>query len=421
MRYLFVLVISLPLLAQPTKLTLGEAEAFAVKNNPDVGIALLNAAVANQVTIETRSANLPTIFGSVTGVGSIPNTSLTAGALSNSSVYGRISAGVTVSQLISDFGRTANLTTTAKLRAEARDTLAKATRADILLQVDRAYFSALRAASVLTVAEQTVKARQLVVDQVTALAGVNLKSGLDVSFAQVNLSDAKLLLLGAENNRRSTFADLSVALGYRDQREFELEDAGEPSRFDADPQTFLNAAQQNRPEILAARTEFEAARKFILAESDLNRPTVSAIGTAGVAPAHEAALHGRYAAAGVNVNIPIFNGHLFSARKTEAELRSQAAEQSLHATENRVARDVQVAYLNATTAFQRIGVTTELLAQATQALDLAQARYDLGLSSIVELSQTQLNLTAAQIANAGAKYEYGLQRMVLDYQAGVPK
>ncbi|MCU1261383.1 MAG: outer rane efflux protein, partial [Bryobacterales bacterium] len=51
--------------------------------------------------------------------------------------------------------------------------------------------------------------------------------------------------------------------------------------------------------------------------------------------------------------------------------------------------------------------------------DLAKARYDLGLSSIVELSQAQLNKTSAEIASASAKFDYALQRAVLDFQTGV--
>jgi outer membrane protein len=112
---------------------------------------------------------------------------------------------------------------------------------------------------------------------------------------------------------------------------------------------------------------------------------------------------------------------LFSARRTEAELRAQAAEQNLRDLENRISRDVQVAWLNANTAYQRLGLTAQLLDQAKQALDLAQTRYDLGLSSIVELSQAQLNKTSAEIASASAKYEYDLQRAVLNYEVGALK
>ena len=60
----------------------------------------------------------------------------------------------------------------------------------------------------------------------------------------------------------------------------------------------------------------------------------------------------------------------------------------------------------------------ELLKQAQLALDLAQNRYDLGLGTIVELSQAQLSLTSAQIANANAIYDYQTQRVVVDYQTG---
>jgi outer membrane protein len=63
-------------------------------------------------------------------------------------------------------------------------------------------------------------------------------------------------------------------------------------------------------------------------------------------------------------------------------------------------------------------LTGQLLQQAQLALDLAQSRYDLGLGTIVELSQSQLSLTSAQIASASAKYDYQAQRSILAYQVG---
>ena len=79
---------------------------------------------------------------------------------------------------------------------------------------------------------------------------------------------------------------------------------------------------------------------------------------------------------------------------------------------------MRIAYLNALTASERLGLTNQLLSQAQLAMDLARGRYDLGLSSIVELSQAQLNLTSAQIATATARYDYQAQRAILDYQVG---
>jgi len=83
-----------------------------------------------------------------------------------------------------------------------------------------------------------------------------------------------------------------------------------------------------------------------------------------------------------------------------------------------VIRDVRVAYLNAQTAFERIDLTDQLSQQAQLSLDLSQARYNLGLSSIIELSQAQLNLTSAQIGSVSARFDYATQNAVLEYQIG---
>jgi outer membrane protein len=170
------------------------------------------------------------------------------------------------------------------------------------------------------------------------------------------------------------------------------------------------------------RAEQGAAQSLAKAEHDLSRPVLSALAGVGVVPGRDdTQLRERYGAVGVNLSIPVFNGRLYSARAQEAELRAQAVQKYEADLEARVARDVQVAWLNAKTARDRLSLTAELLNQATQSLDLAQTRYNLGLSSIVELSQAQLNLTSAQIAGAAARYDYQTQRAVLAYQVGEMK
>jgi outer membrane protein len=119
---------------------------------------------------------------------------------------------------------------------------------------------------------------------------------------------------------------------------------------------------------------------------------------------------------GVNVQIPVFTGFFFSAKSHETDLRAQAARQRLMDLRNRISRDVRTSWLAASTAFDRVSVSEQLLAQASQALDLAQTRYKLGLSSIVELSQAQLQQTQAEIGNAQAGYEYRLALSMLRYQ-----
>jgi outer membrane protein len=412
------LLVTLTAQAQ-AKLTVKDAEAIALKNHPRVSVEMLRALAAGQVITEARSGLFPTVFGSLTGVAASDDARISAGGLNNPAIYDRFGAGLTVSQLITDFGRTRNLTASAKLGAQAQDESVQATRAEILLQVDRAYYSVLQSQAVLKVAEQTVAARQLVVDQVTALAQSKLKSQLDVSFATVNLADAKLLLVAAQNQEKATFAELSAAMGYQDQQSYELADEALPPAPPADLSQQVRDAIQQRPDLASLNLDFQSALKFVQAEKALQFPTLSGVGTMGLSHFYLPDFPDRYGAVGFNLNVPIFNGRLFSARRAEADFRAQAASQRLRDLENRIARDVRVAWLNAKNGFQRLDLTSELLDQAEKALDLAQQRYDLGLSSIVELSQAQLSQTAAQIESARAKYDYQTQTAVLHYQVGI--
>ena len=145
-------------------------------------------------------------------------------------------------------------------------------------------------------------------------------------------------------------------------------------------------------------------------------PTISALGVAGETPVRPDNLSNFYAAAGVNVQIPVFNGFLYSAKAHEADLRAQAALEQLLDLRNRISRDVRTSWLNANTAYQRVSVNQQLLDQANLALQLAQTRYKLGLSSIVELSQAELQQTQAEIGSAQANYDYQLSLAVLRYQ-----
>src|ERR1700688_789605 len=148
--------------------------------------------------------------------------------MNNPSVYTRAAGGATVSQLITDFGHTTNLVAGARLQARADEQSAVATKQDTLLAVDQAFYNALQTHAVLHVAEQTVAARQLLSDQVSALTKSKLRSDLDLSFANVNLAQAKLLYLDALNNDKASMAALSAILGYPTLETFELVNETEP-------------------------------------------------------------------------------------------------------------------------------------------------------------------------------------------------
>ena len=189
----------------------------------------------------------------------------------------------------------------------------------------------------------------------------------------------------------------------------------------ASSEALIVQAIQNRPDLQSLRFNEQAAQKFSKAQHEQLLPTISALGVVGgttVGSSHYFTSNW-YGAVGGNVSIPIFNGFRFTAQASQAALQAKAATEETRALRELVVRDVQTAWLNANTALQRVTVTTELLKQANTALDLAKTRYDLGLSSIVELSQAELQQTEAAIGNANARSQYNFAIATINFQTGV--
>ena len=416
----------LPTTGPVQKLTVQDAENLAIKNNPQISVYRLIYLASNQMTRETKSAYYPTVYGSLTAVGGQQGSRIAAGNLNAPRLLNRGAGGLALSQLITDFGRTNNLVATSALRAKAADMNAVATAYQVKLAVDEAFYNALQTDAEQKVAAQTVKARQTVATQISTLYQNKLRSEVDVSFANANLAQAQLLLLDAQNNYQAALSQLSQILGFSSQQQFELLDTEGELKPPPDAVSQLeDQAFSNRPEIASQSYESQADQHFAKAERDLLFPTVSALGVVGDAY-DGSVLNGVqqfptwYGAAGVNVNVPIFNGFQYVSRWREAGLRAQAADQQLRDLKDRIANDVRTSWLNAITAYNRIGVSQQFLNETNLALNLSQTRYNLGLSSIVELSQAQLQQTEAEIQFAAAKYQYRIAESVLRFQVAAP-
>jgi outer membrane protein len=407
-----------PASSGPT-LTLQQARTLATRNNPQISVAQLIALASHQATREVRSNLWPTASVNVTGVDAESGGRITAGALNNPIIYERAAAGASVSQLIYDFGRTSNLVASANLAEKAQSQNAAATREQILLAVSQAFYEALQAQAVVTVAQQTVSERQTVANQINELFKNKLKSGLDLSFANVNLAQAKLLLLDAQNSDSAARANLSMLMGFASLQNYQLieDQTTEAVQPPANVDDLIATAFAMRPEILALQFQAQSANKFRVAERDLLFPNIRALGVLGDAPFGNAAVANTwYGAVGANMEIPVFNGFLYTARAREARLRAEASDERLRAMRDQISRDVRTSWLNANAAYQKLDVTRQLLQQANLGLSLAKTRYQMGLSSIVELSQAQLQETQAEISSVQAGYDYQLALATLTYE-----
>jgi outer membrane protein len=406
----------------PKPLTRQEAEKLALANNPRIRISDLIARVQHQAVRERRADELPNLNGNLTAVEANDGSRISSGSLTASRLLEHAGMGVQLNQLSTDFGHTRNLVASAKLQEKARLSDAEASKLDIVLATDQVFYAVIEAQETLKVATQTVDARQTLTDQVSALTKAKLKSDLDESFAQVNLSQAKLLQLDAQNNLDAAKAAFSAVLGYDKEMDYTLvDDTGPLPALPPDSNALIAQAIQNRPDLQSLKYSEQAAQKFSKAQHEQLLPTISALGVVGGTPVGSSQYFTTnwYGAIGGNVSVPIFNGFRLTAQASEAALQSKAATEQTRALKNQVVRDVRTAWLNANTAMQRVAVTTELLKQANTALDLAKTRYDLGLSSIVELSQAELQQTEAAIGNANARSQYNFAISTINFQTGV--
>jgi outer membrane protein len=405
-------------------LTRADAERLALKNNPKITASHLLAFAAGQVTRETRSGELPQMSGTITAEKAEDGSRIGAGALTDSRLYTHAGTGASLSQLITDFGHTRDLVATSKLQQKAQDQTALATEQDVLLATDQAFYRLVEAQSLLDVAKATIAARTEVQNLTSALTRSSLKSNLDLNIASADLSQAQLMELDAENGVASASAALAALLATPADtlyRAVEDSDTATPVPPSPESSAAINtSAQAQRPDLQALRLNAAADQKFATAQRLQYLPTISALAVGGITPIGPDGIFipHWYAAGGVNLTLPMFTGLRIDAQAEEARLRQKAAEKQVQDLSDSIARDVRIAVLNAQTSFRRIAVAEQFRQQTAQALALAQTRYKLGLSSIVELSQAQLQSTQAAVSAVNARYDYLLSLRVLDYARG---
>ena len=405
----------------PTQLTLHDAEQIAIRNNPRIRIAQLLARAQHQVVRQSRSAYLPQLQAGAVAADANTGSRFTFDGLRSTRLLTHAGGGLDLHQLITDFGHTSNLITSSKLYEKAQNAQAQASTLDIVLVTDQAFYGALEAQATVQVAEQTVNTRQTTDQQITELTHNKLRSTIDLAFAEEDLAQAKLLLLDAQTEYNNDINALTSVLGFDRPMTYTLvESGGAVTSPPPDQDQLVQMALKQRPDLMALDYDQQAAKKYSRAEREQLLPTISTMGVVGGTPIRDDQYFTSswFGAVGIDLEVPVFSGFRYVAEADEADERAKAAQENLRDLRDRVVRDVRDSWLQTNTSYQKIAVTQQLVQASNMGLQLAQARYKLGLSSIVELSQSQLEQTRASIENVNARYEYELSLAALNYQLG---
>lgn len=405
----------------PAELTLHDAEQIAVRNNPRIRVAQLLVRAQHQVYRQTRAGYLPQLDGGAVAAQAVNGSRFTFDGLRSTRLITHAGGGLDFHQLLTDFGHTTDLMASAKLYEKAQNAQAQASTLDILLITDQAFYNALEAQAMVQVARQTVDTRKKTDQQITELTNNKLRSTIDLAFADEELARAQLLFLDAQTQYNSDLNALTSVLGFDRPMTYTLvESGGTISSPPPDQDQLVQMALKQRPDLMALDYDQAAAKKYARAQWEQLMPTLDTMAVVGGTPIRDDQYFtgNWFGAVGVDLEVPIFSGFRYTAQAHEAEDRAQAAQENVRDLRDRVVRDVRDAWLQTNTSYQKIAVTEKLLKASNMGLQLAQARYKLGLSSIVELSQSQLEQTQASIENVNAGYEYELSLAALNYQLG---
>ena len=336
-----------------------------------------------------------------------------------------LTGGLILNQLITDFGYTAHriLANEANEAANEREILTN--KALVLLNVQKAYLGCLLQQSLVTIAAGTVKRRQALRDQVQALYKGQLKSKLDMDLILVEVSNAELALIRAQNDLTQAFAALNNAMGIEGPDRYELEKIPVVVTPSPDIESLVEAGLKDRPELLGRRERVVASEELLKAAKALNIGSLSAVGTIGVTKywdVHEGGIHDNQVAplwgAGATAKFPIFTGFRIQNQIREAAHRQGETEQDLQNLANEVMLQIVRAYLTQTTNAEQIGLERERVSFAQEALSLAQERYKLGLSPIVEVVRATTVLFEAESRLAEAQYIYKISKAAVAYAIG---
>lgn len=183
-------------------------------------------------------------------------------------------------------------------------------------------------------------------------------------------------------------------------------------------------AIKTRPEILEAEAHLAAAERGIRLAKRSRDPHVSLNLGYTLTPNNTVFSRENVFAGTVDINIPLYDGGVARARVEQAKADVGSAVTARREAEDGVTLDVQQAYLALIQAREKIAVAEVGLKQAKEAARLSRVRYaagvsqQIGVSPLLELSDSENSLTNAEFNSVNALYDYNTARAQLDHARG---
>ena len=396
-----------------TRLTLNDCIDKALANHPSIRSAQEDLNAGEGRVVQAAAPYLPQVQAST---GYSENYAL-GGAFGNSSTKSYTTT-VSVNQIIYDFGRTGHALDAARLGAQSAELDLDRVVQIVVLNVKQAYYALLQSKKLVTVAQQTLAQTESHLKQAEAFFRAGSKPRFDVTRAEVDVNNARLGLINAQNNVRLNTIALYNAMGVDPAGDIEIEDV--LSRQAAVPlvDQAQSEALKNRPEMLKAERDIQAAQARVKTEQSSYLPTVSANGaynwahgTTDMGSFNGIPLQGNVLNswnAGVMLSLPLFEGGLTKGRVGEARANQRSLEAQRDTLRQSILLELNQAYADLDSATARISVMESSRKSATESLELAEGRYQAGVGPSIEVTDARVSAAKAETDYVQALYDYQL-------------
>jgi TolC family type I secretion outer membrane protein len=405
----------------PQVLTLENALIIAVGNQPSLRVAAGTQAVNEARVGQARSGYFPQVTGRVAYQRATANnaTAFGGGPIQRSTrgdTFGTYLSNVNLNQTIFDFGKVRSQVSTAEFNLKAARSDTETALQTMVVNVQQAYYSLQQAQRLLLVSEEAMAQFQKHLELAKGRFKAGVAPKIDVTTAEVDLSNARLNLITAKNNISLARVTLNNAMGILTADLYRVEEPVAFEQYVITQDEALDRAMRARPELISQRALEQAAESSIkTAQADFF-PTVT--GAAGYTyNGQEFPLVWNWNVLG-SLNIPIFSGFLTKQQVAEARanlLRTKATGDVLKQT---VLAEVSQAYLNLEATKESLRVTAVTVTQAKERMALIEGRYRAGLATAVEVTDAEVALVNAQVNDVVAMSTHQAAKAQLERAMG---
>jgi outer membrane protein TolC len=390
---------------------------IALKRQPAI-IAAMSTANASQSRIGQAQANY---YPQIDWTSSASRTSSGArssfGFKTGSVIFNSYSTGATLNQNIYNFGKTAAQVKIQRLNYDSSLSDVENTSEQTILNVKQTYYGVLQAKRSRDVSAETVKQFEQHLEQAKGFYEVGTKPKFDVTKAEVDLGNAKLNLIKAENALRIAVANLNNAMGVPDAPGYEVEDNLSFKKYEMKFDDAVSKADQNRPDLKSIIVKKQAAESSVELAKKGYFPVLT--GTAGYDYAGNTFPLERGWNIGATFSFPVFNGFLTKYQVEEAKENLNVLRANEESLRQSVFLEVQQAYLNLKEAEDSIPTAELTVQQAQENFEIANGRYAAGVGNPIEVTDAEVLLANAKLSHIQALYNYKVSQSSLEKAMGI--